>query len=264
MRRVLFLCDRPLGTLCLQFLLTVDCQVCGVVSRDEGDIQWWGRSRVRSLCEAKGIAWYEFSRPLTQIVGECRPDLLLSVLYPKIVDRGLLARISSFNLHCAPLPGYRGFNSTLWAILNGEEAFGVTLHEMSEEPDEGRLIARGFFLIPWDVTNIELYKRSHGEGYRIFRENVHALISGTYQPTPQVGPGRYYRRKDLPSREVCPQWEEGRIATVARAFHFPPFEPAYLMARGQKVWLIPETRYYPEGRLRGDGVILEEGKEWPL
>jgi len=251
MKRVLFLCDRPLGTRCLKFLLTEDCRICGVVSRDGGEINWWGRSSVRNFCEEQRIAWYDLSRPLIEIAEECQPDLIISVLYPKIVAKDLVGKIPCFNLHCAPLPEYGGWNSTLWAILNGEETFGATLHKMSERPDEGDIIQKGSFRIQQHVTNIKLYQLAHEDGYRIFCKNVSRLISGRYSSTPQAGPRRYYRRTDLPSREVCPEWEGERIATYARAFYFPPFEPAYMMMEGQKIRLIPEI-------LSGDGILFGE------
>ncbi|MBM4279008.1 MAG: hypothetical protein FJ130_14200 [Deltaproteobacteria bacterium] len=255
MRRVLFLCDRPLGIRCLEFLLTADCQICGVVSRGGEEVNWWGRSSVRNFCEEERIAWYNLSRSLIEITEECQPDLIISVLYPKIVAKDLVKKIPCFNLHCAPLPEYGGWNSTLWAILNGEETFGATLHQMSEGPDEGDIIEKGSFRIPRQVTNIELYRLSHEDGYRIFCENVSRLISERYSSTPQAGPRRYYGRMDLPSREVCPEWGRERIAAYARAFYFPPFEPAYMMMEGQKIRLIPE-------RLGGDEIFFEKRSTW--
>ncbi len=261
MKSVLLLCDRPLGTSCLESLMREDCLICGVVSRDEGEINWWGRSTVKHLCRAHKITWFDLARPLIEVIEECQPDMIISVLYPKIVAKEIIEKIPCFNLHCAPLPEYAGWNSTLWAILNEEETFGATLHEMSTNVDEGNVIHKGSFPIPRQVTNIELYQLAHEDGYRIFCENIPRLISDTYFSTPQSGIRRYYRRTDLPSREVSPDWASEKIATYARAFYFPPFEPAYMTIGGQKIWLIPEKMLGGVEGLRQERVraLSEEG-----
>jgi len=254
MKRVLFLCDRPLGTRCLQFLRTLDGQICGVVSREGTEVNWWGRSSVKNFCEQERIPWHHLSSPLIQVAKVCQPDLIISVLYPKIVSKDLIRKVPCFNLHCALLPEYGGWNSTLWAILNGKETFGATLHLMSEGLDEGDIIQKGSFRIPPQVTNIELYQMAHHEGYRIFCENASRLISGRYSSTPQTGVRQYFGRTDLPSREVFPGWKREKIATYARAFYFPPFEPAYMMMEGQRIRLIPELQYEDRERLSDDEI----------
>lgn len=254
MRRILFLCDRPLGTQCFEFLISRNYRLCAVVSKDREEINWWGRSNVRDLCEDRRIPWYPLSTDLSKVVDETSPDVILSVLYPKIVPKNLVETHACFNLHCASLPEYGGWNSTLWAILNGEKTFGATLHEMSERADEGAIIRKGSFQIPPNVTNVELYQWSHENGFKIFCEEVSRLVTGDYSTTPSDGIRRYYRPKDLPSREVNPYWRKEKIATYARAFYFPPFEPAYFVISGQKIWLIPER----QGKEREGKIKLEE------
>lgn len=242
MKRVLFLCDRPLGTRCLEFVIAQYNRVCGVVSRDPDENNWWGVSGVRNLCKEYGIPWYPLSANLNQVTAEVSPDVIFSILYPKIVPKHLIESFPCFNLHCAPLPEYGGWNATLWAILNGEKTFGVTLHEMTERPDEGPIVEKSCFPIPPHITNAELYTLSHEEGYRVFREHFFKILSGQYSSSPPIGMKRYYRQRDLPPREVDLRWEWEKISTFARAFYFPPFEPAYAVWEGKKIWFIPERR----------------------
>jgi methionyl-tRNA formyltransferase len=103
--------------------------------------------------------WFDYNiTPLEKIVDETKPDIGISILYPKIVPGRVLDKVEFLNLHCAPLPKYKGYNSSLWAILNQEKEFGVTLHRMDDEVDHGPIIEMRSFKIPNDITNIELYK----------------------------------------------------------------------------------------------------------
>lgn len=239
MKRVLFLCDRPLGLRCLDFLVQEKIPLCGVVSRPDGEGNWWGPSVFRQYCRSKALTWYDFSLSLQSVVEASAPDVLLSVLFPKIVDEGVLSKVEGFNLHCAPLPQYKGFNSTLWAVILRERTFGVTLHRMGPRPDEGEIVARRSFPVPEQATNIALYQRAHEEGYRLFCETLRDLLEGTYRTLPQDGNGRFYGRHDLPSREVDLRWPAEKISAYVRAFYFPPFEPAYFILNGLKIRLIP-------------------------
>lgn len=239
MKRVLFLCDRPLGLRCLDFVFKQGIPLCGVVSRPDGEEHWWGRSAFQAYCLENRLPWYHYSIPLRPVVEETKPDVLLSVLFPRIVEEAIFSRVEGFNLHCAPLPRYKGFNSTLWAILNGEKTFGATLHRMARQPDEGEIVAQGTFQIPDHATNLVLYQMAHEEGYRLFCENLIPLLEGTHRVTPQVGEGRFYGKDEIPSREMDLRWPAEKIAAYARAFYFPPFEPAYFVLNGLKMHLIP-------------------------
>lgn len=242
MTRILYLGDRPLGLRCLEFLVTKNRQICGVVSRSDSNNNWWGRSAFEGFCKTHRLPWFDFESPLRPIVKKSGPDIMISVLFTKIVPNNILEKIRGFNLHCAPLPEYKGFNSTLWAIINEEKYFGATLHEMAEKPDTGNIVSGGRFKIPKNVSNIELYRMTHENGYNIFCENIESIVSGKYESTPQNREGRYYKRWELPLRELDLNWSKEKIHKYARAFFFPPFEPAYFLINGQKVRLIPETK----------------------
>ena len=41
------------------------------------------------------------------------------------------------NIHLAPLPRYRGRHPLQWALINGETRYGVTIHEINDDWDDG-------------------------------------------------------------------------------------------------------------------------------
>jgi methionyl-tRNA formyltransferase len=80
-------------------------------------------------------------------LGERGVDVLLSVAAPEIF-RGdtLRAAPHVLNVHSGRLPDYRGMMPTFWALLDGQPEVVVTVHEMVERLDAGRVIAE--FSVP--------------------------------------------------------------------------------------------------------------------
>ena len=52
-----------------------------------------------------------------------------------------------FNLHNSLLPKYRGFHAFCWAIQNGEEELGYTIHCVDKQVDAGAIFAQKKFQI---------------------------------------------------------------------------------------------------------------------
>jgi methionyl-tRNA formyltransferase len=69
-------------------------------------------------------------------------DVLLSVAAPEIFRADALRAVPKvLNVHSGRLPEYRGMMPTFWALLDGAGEVVVTVHEMAERLDAGRVIA---------------------------------------------------------------------------------------------------------------------------
>jgi methionyl-tRNA formyltransferase len=68
--------------------------------------------------------------------------------YDYVITSGLRKKIQSetlrksifVNIHYAMFPKYRGMHSIVWALLNGDQTIGITIHEMDENFDSGPII----------------------------------------------------------------------------------------------------------------------------
>lgn len=67
-------------------------------------------------------------------------ELLLFAGYKPIVPKEVLEKNTCINIHYSLLPAYRGYHSTVWAILNDEQYLGATIHLMSTYIDDGPII----------------------------------------------------------------------------------------------------------------------------
>lgn len=79
-------------------------------------------------------------------LGGCR---LISFCSAVIVPGEVLNRLSgpAYNFHPGP-PEYPGRYPTLFALYDGAERFGITVHEMTAKVDAGPIVAADWFNIP--------------------------------------------------------------------------------------------------------------------
>lgn len=114
------------------------------------------------------------------LVGGGHYDLLLSVLYDRIIGPELLAECGrAVNLHPGPLPRYRGVRPVNWALRNGERTHGVTLHEITEGDqgvDSGPVLARSVFTIWPEIDEVrDVWARCVAVGRTLLEETLPRL-----------------------------------------------------------------------------------------
>jgi methionyl-tRNA formyltransferase len=69
-------------------------------------------------------------------------DVIVSVAAPKIFREKLLKlpKKGCINMHSAKLPFYKGMMPVFWQMFYGEKTIGLTIHEMNDKLDEGKII----------------------------------------------------------------------------------------------------------------------------
>ncbi len=94
------------------------------------------------------------------------PDLIVSIRYGGILKEDCINIPTKgvLNLHSGILPCYRGVMATFWAMLNGDEKIGTTLHTIDDASiDTGKIIKISTLEVQsnksylWHV--LELYKQ---------------------------------------------------------------------------------------------------------
>lgn len=240
--------SRPLSRACLELLddhpeITVEA----VVTYPEDHEGWWDGS-LRTVAKEKGYPVVD-----EDDVFEYDVDYIISVLYFDILGEDLLKHptYGGLNLHQAELPRYRGSNTFSHAILNARDddywKYGTTLHFMSEEVDEGDIVARKFVDITEDDTSKSLYKKTEQASIELFEEQLPNVVSGKVRAmrTPQSefdGKTYFYNKTSLDGEKEIPLErltgdESLDVYDKIRALDFPPFEPAYTTIGGRKVYL---------------------------
>lgn len=128
------------------------------------------------------------------IDGFC-PDIILSVSCPyRIKPRVLgLARLGCLNLHSSLLPAYAGVCTYIHVLADGEARTGITLHEMVEEFDAGRIVAQEPLDIRPGVSVCELFSDlCKLAGPMVLREVRRVLADQVLVGCDQDAAGRHY------------------------------------------------------------------------
>ena len=144
--RILYMGTPKMSADVLDELIHEGFNIVGIVAQEDQPV---GRKAIITEVPTKVVAKF-YNIPVYQphkirldyeFVKEINPDLILTMAYGQIVPQGLLdiPKMGALNLHGSILPKYRGAAPIQRAIMNGETETGVTLMEMVDKMDAGRM-----------------------------------------------------------------------------------------------------------------------------
>jgi len=134
------------------------------------------------VAEKFGIPVYQPHRIRKEyeFVKELKPDLILTMAYGQIIPQGLLdiPEFGCLNIHGSLLPKYRGAAPIQRAIIEGETKTGVTLMEMIDKMDAGKMYAfKECDILPNDNYS-QICDKIVDCGIKVVRENLLAYLEG--------------------------------------------------------------------------------------
>ena len=103
----------------------------------------------------------EWDRRLTAAVAQCRPDLIVSAGFMKLVGPAFLARFGGrfINSHPALLPSFPGMHGVRDALAAGVKVSGTTIFMVDEGVDTGHILAQRAVDVLPDDTEATLHER---------------------------------------------------------------------------------------------------------
>ena len=117
-------------------------------------------------------------------------ELGVSVFYDKIFKEDFIDSCNKLiNIHNGPLPRYRGMSPINWALKDGREEHGITIHEVTSGIDDGPIISQLNYSIYPDFDEvIDVYNRSLEYGKILFENTFPILykIEPRYQKESEV------------------------------------------------------------------------------
>jgi methionyl-tRNA formyltransferase len=214
---------------------------------------------------------------------QARADLAVSVSWISLVGSEACKAFPHgiLNVHGGELPRYRGNAPIAWAILQGEQRVGLTIHLMvPEEVDAGPIVMVDYFPLSEQTYIGEVYQFLERRAPELLLASVEGLAKGTIVPRPQAADPaqalRCYPRRPEDGRIDWPL--PGRaIGRLVRA-SAEPFGGAYTTFNEQRLvvwrarpepWTCPSLavpgqivgRDIRSGEVRvatGDGVLVLE------
>jgi methionyl-tRNA formyltransferase len=124
------------------------------------------------------------------------PDLLVSVRYRRILKSAAIRvpRHGVLNLHSGLLPDYKGVMATFWAMLNGEQIIGCTLHRIVDGTiDTGPIIGLSNTPTRPDRSYLANVLELYPAGCRMMVDAIRKISLGDpVEASEQASGGRYY------------------------------------------------------------------------
>jgi len=206
-------------------------------------------SLIQHFCAKHGIDYLESAAPNSEPVlarlREIAPDYLFSIYNPNILKPEVLGVPKvAINFHAAPLPRYRGTNTFSWAIINGDNDYGVAWHIMEPTIDTGDIVSQRMFPLTGRETALALCQRSFDVGVELLRNEVVPKLNGGLPRTVQPdSPSTYYGRNDPPPNNgrLDFRWAFDRIERLTRGLNYEsaPNPFAYAIATVGDQYLHP-------------------------
>lgn len=130
-----------------------------------------------------------------------KADLIISFGYKKIISNKILNAVKRpiINLHISFLPYNRGVNPNYWSFVK-KTPKGVTIHEINDEIDAGRIIFRKKIIFKniKKLTFKSSYDHLIYEVEKLFIKNFKKILIRDYKSFYPKNKGSFNKKKDLP------------------------------------------------------------------
>lgn len=268
--RIVFFGTPDLAATVLESLLVGDDQVVGVFARPDaarGRGMSVSAPPTKRLAAARGIpveqprGWKNGAA--LEAFRAMKPDLAVVAAYGRLLPQAALdtPRFGCINVHASLLPRWRGADPISRAILEGDDATGITIMQMVLEMDAGAILHQRRLPIERDETGGGLEEKLAALGGGALREALDLWRAGRLQA----------REQDPAGVTTAPlvQKSDGRIdwsrpaVEIERATRaLAPWPCATTTRAGQllKVWRTAVELGAPGT----PGSILKVGKRGPL
>ncbi len=202
-------------------------------------------------------------------------DLLLSVYYTQLFKGALLGAVAgpALNFHPSLLPRHRGVAPLIWAIAEGDEMVGVSVHELTLGVDTGPLVLQRPLPVHPDDTGFELHMKAAALVRSTAAELLRALREGRPLPVPvaQSGPASSHTTRDPQLNQLDWRDPAQRVRNIVRALALP-LPGAHTGWNGvrvgvERVEVLPAPRVSrPPGMVEidGDGAVVVWAGDGPL
>jgi len=241
--KVVLFAYQEIGYVCFEELLRRGAEVAALITHpDDPGENIWFRSCAK-LAASRGIPVHVTEEVLSpkwpEIVASCKPELIFSVMFRKMIPMSVLdcASKGAYNLHPSLLPTYRGRCPVNWALINGEPRIGLSLHEMVKRADAGAIIAQTAVAIGPDEDVSDAYKKLAAVAPQLFGDAAERLAQGKAGRAVQDDAlATKFGGRGPKDGEFSWDWPARRIHNLVRAVAHP-YPGAFFMNGAEKIFV---------------------------
>jgi len=240
--RIVFIGSKNIGYLCLKQLIEWKKNIVAVIAREDDphENQWY--KSVSELAEENKLNLIKTSNmndpKLIEQLKKLNTDIFFTAQFPQLYKKEFIKipKKACINLHFAPLPKYRGCFPTAWAIIDGSDEFGVTIHHIEEGADCGNIIAQKKFPIKEEDNGKTLYEKATRYGLELFKEVFNSFEKNIPKGNKQDEAKVIHHKREFPFGGLI-DWNKSskEIYNFIRALYFPPFPCVFSFLNGEKI-----------------------------
>ncbi|MBE6133529.1 MAG: methionyl-tRNA formyltransferase [Erysipelotrichaceae bacterium] len=183
--KILFMGTPIIAASVLEKLILCGYNIVGVISQPDRPV---GRKKLLLPTPTKEVA-LKYNIPCYQVekirkdydfIKEINPDLILTLAYGQIVPKGVLdiPKYGCLNLHGSLLPKYRGAAPIQYALINNDQITGMSLMEMNERMDEGKVYASNIIDILEEDNSTSLFIKMGEAAFELVNDCLAKYING--------------------------------------------------------------------------------------
>lgn len=176
--RAVVLAYHTIGCAGIKCLLAHGFEIQAIFThKDDPHENTWFES-VAELAAINHIPAYapeDINHPLwVERIQQMAPQILFSFYYRNMVGKEILhiPPAGSLNLHGSLLPRYRGRCPVNWVLIHGEKTTGLTLHYMTERPDDGDIVGQ----LPIPIADSDTAQSLHEKLTAVVGELLNDLL----------------------------------------------------------------------------------------
>lgn len=242
MSKIVFIGAERVGKACIQRLIDLKKDICAIFTADESL-----KEKIADFVSFDDIA-LKYGIPLLKItnskdsfliekINSFRPDLIVVISWFQILPKKVIqaAPRGCVHIHYSLLPKRRGGAPLFWAIFDGLEESGITLHYVDERIDSGDIIDQAIFkILPLDTCKTLLDKILI-LAPELLAKNIDEIESGKAMRYKQIESEATYTKLREPSESII-NWKmnDEQICRFVRALA-PPYPSAYTIVGNRRI-----------------------------
>ncbi|MBA4368368.1 MAG: hypothetical protein C0403_12120 [Desulfobacterium sp.] len=239
--------------------------------RNHNPFPYYQCEKLYEMASKKGIPVYEGlnlkETSTYEFIHSLSPELIVVSTFDQIITNAIIQipKYGVINIHPSLLPQYRGTTPTVWALMNGEEETGISIHFIENETiDSGRIILQSRVKIMPEDTDGTLRYRLDQLSKTTLARAINPVLTydrSSFPPQNELL-ATYGRKRTIKDAEITKGMPLKKMLTLIRAM--TPYPGARILHQGK--WHIIKSASLITGASscqNQDGTIMIRNKnEW--
>jgi methionyl-tRNA formyltransferase len=174
---------------------------------------------------------------------ELEPRFIFMLSYAPLIERESLQRCKFVNVHGALLPRFRGMHGGTWALINGEEQAGYTMHLVDSGIDSGPIYFQSKVEVGIEETMSTVREKILNKLKKNILSQLEAVYSKTVEAVPQdESQATYVCRRHPKDSQIDWNWSSKRVHDFIRALAPPYTDGAFTALKADRLY-VTESEY---------------------